>query len=144
MGKRGPRESRRCACRLLPARARLPLWLCLSFGLSGCASAFDGSLESVTVQTTSDAKPLAGAECTLSDHKGTWIVTTPGSVTVHRGSEPLQVTCIKDGYALATDPQASSTNVGSILLQGAIISTVSGSAWSYPQMIMVPMLPSAQ
>jgi hypothetical protein len=103
--------------------------------LCGCVD----NHESVTVQTTAGAAAVTGAQCTLSNKKGTWIVTTPGSVSVHLGSEQLAVNCIKDGYMPAAQMENSSVNMGAILINGAIQATVSGAAWTYPQMIFVPM-----
>ncbi len=117
------------------------LSLCLLTGLTGCAVPFS-NYETVTVQTTANGANIAGAQCSLSNHKGTWVVTTPGSVSVHLGSEQLGVTCAKDGYATATEMINSSVDVAPILIEGAIASTVSGSAWTYPQMITVPIEPS--
>jgi tetrahydromethanopterin S-methyltransferase subunit D len=117
--------------------AAFALSLCLLAGLSACTSF--SNYETVTVQTTANAAPVPGAQCALSNRKGTWIVTTPGSVSVHLGSEQLAVKCAKDGYVLATAMENSSPNFAAIMLDGAIPSTVSGSAWTYPQMITVPM-----
>ncbi len=124
------------------------LWLCPLVALSGCASIVNGSTETVTVRTTAGAASLASVQCALDNKKGSWDVTTPGSVTVHRGSEPLDVKCTKDGYLPATDMVKSSTSdyvYGNILLGGGVgatVDTVSGAAWQYPQMITVPMQPA--
>ena len=118
--------------------ASLPL-LALSLLLSGCLPI--NNFETVTLQTTAGTAPISGAECTLNNRKGTWIVTTPGSVSVHLGSEQLGVKCVKDGYMPATQMENSSVDMTGVLIDGAIAATVSGSAWSYPQMITVPMTP---
>jgi hypothetical protein len=115
------------------ALALLPL-----AGLAGCADNFS-SVQPVTVQTTADNAPLAGAECMLTNAKGNWLVITPMTVSVHRGSESLGVNCTKSGYAPATEMVQSKVNMGSVLVAGAVYSTVSGSAWNYPQNIVVPM-----
>jgi hypothetical protein len=109
----------------------------LSLLLSGCVDNY----ESVSVQTTAGGIELSGAGCMLQNRNGTWFVITPGSVTVHLGSEDLAVECRKDGYIRADEMVKSSVNYEAILLNGAIESTVSGSAWTYPQMIKVPMQP---
>ena len=64
--------------------------------MQGCASIISGSTQSlsVTAHQTSGA-PVMGAYCTLVNEKGTWFVTTPGSVSVHRAYDPLSVTCNK-------------------------------------------------
>lgn len=116
----------------------LALAACLA--LTGCVSY--SNYETVTVQTTSNGASIAGAQCSLSNKKGTWVVQTPGSVSVHLGSEALAVNCMKDGYQEARADENSSANMGAIMLDGAIESTVSGSAWTYPQMITIPMQPA--
>jgi hypothetical protein len=118
-------------------RSAFLLPLCLLAALSGCTSF--SNYETVTVQTTAGAAPVPNAQCSLSNKKGTWLVTTPGSVSVHLGSEQLAVKCAKDGYLPATAMENSSPNFGAIMLDGAIEATVSGSAWTYPQTITIPM-----
>ena len=115
------------------ALALLPL-----AGLAGCADEFS-SVQSVTVQTTTGTAPLPGAECFLTNAKGNWMVITPMTVSVHRGSESLGVNCNKQGYAPANEMVHSTVNMGSVLVAGAVYSTVSGSAWNYPQNVIVPM-----
>jgi hypothetical protein len=111
----------------------------LSLLLSGCVD----NHEFVSVQTTAGIAWLPGAQCQLHNRKGTWFVTTPGSVGVHLGSEDLDVKCAKDGFIPVDEMVKSSVNYEAILLNGAIESTVSGSAWTYPQMITVNMQPAA-
>ena len=114
-------------------------WLgILPLFLSGCVD----NHESVSVLTTDGSLGLPGAECELRNGNDTWFVTTLGSVSVHLGSEDLGVECPKDGYIPAEAMVKSSVNVGAILLNGAIESTVSGSAWTYPQLITIPMRPA--
>jgi hypothetical protein len=119
------------------------LWLSPILALTSCSDAFDSNLESVSVLTESAAGPVTGAGCVLSNDSGTWYVMSPGSVTVHRASEQLIVTCGKPGYRTATIDESSVTDYGAIFVQGAIASTISGSAWNYPQLITVPMTPLA-
>jgi len=104
--------------------------------LTGCANNF----ETVAIQTTAGGTTVAGAQCSLSNAKGNWTVITPGTTTVHLGSEPLGIDCVKQGYAEAKTAANSSVNVGNILLEGTY-STIDGSAWNYPQNITVPMQP---
>ena len=117
----------------------LPLYLLV--GLNGCASILNGTTESVAVNTT----PNSGALCALSNHKGTWDVTTPGSVIVHRGSEALNVKCTADGYIPVDEPVIASTDGdvwGNVLIGGGVgatVDTVNGAAWNYPKTITVTM-----
>jgi hypothetical protein len=110
----------------------------LTVFLSGCVDNY----ESVSVQALAGGVGLTDAGCLLQNKKGTWFVKTPGSVSVHLGSEDLSVECKKDGYIPAYEMVKSSVNFEAILLNGAIESTVSGSAWTYPQMITIPMQPA--
>lgn len=117
--------------------------LCLLLGLSSCATILNGTTETVAVTTT----PNAGAQCDLSNNKGSWDVTTPGSVIVHRSGGPLDVKCTASGYLPVDEPVVSTTDndvYGNILLGGGIgatVDTVNGSAWGYPQNITVTMQP---
>lgn len=117
-------------------------------GLTSCASIMHGSTETVTVQTTSNTGPLQAAQCDLSNHKGDWIVTTPETVNVHRGSEPLEVKCTKSGYQEADEAVQADTSgavYGNIILGGglgATVDTVNGAAWKYPKSITVSMNPA--
>ncbi len=119
-------------------RTMLALLLIPLVSLAGCADNFS-SFQSVTVQTTTGDAPLPGAECFLTNAKGNWMVITPMTVSVHRGSESLGVNCTKPGYAPANEMVHSTVNMGSVFVAGALYSTVSGSAWNYPQTVVVPM-----
>ena len=66
----------------------------IGVALSGCATIVDGSKQSVSVSTS----PVQGAACTLHNSEGTWYVTTPGSVEVHKTKNDLEITCTKDGF----------------------------------------------
>ena len=126
------------------ASATLPLVL-----LSGCASIVDGSNQSLSVATISSSGDVPGASCELNSNKGTWFVTTPGSVTVHRGYDALNVKCTKDGYEPAVQMAKSSTKgmtFGNILFGGVIGAGVdmgTGAAYDYPDLITVMMQPKA-
>src|SRR5262245_45645575 len=75
--------------------------------VSGCASMISGTNQSLSVTTTS----CPGATCQLTNSKGIWYLTAPGSVTVHRGYGDLTVTCQKAGFPDATAKVASSTKL---------------------------------
>jgi len=111
-------------------------------GLAGCADEFS-SVQPVSVASTTGGEPLLGAQCFLTNSKGNWLVITPMTVSVHRGSESLGVNCTKPGYLPAHEMVHSTVNMGSVFVAGAIYSTVSGSAWNYPQTVVVPMQPAA-
>ncbi len=124
------------------------LAVCFLVGLTGCATIMDGSTETLSVQTTNGPASVASAQCALSNKEGSWTVTTPNSVIVHRGSEALNVQCTKDGFVPETQMVKASTNgdvYGNILIGGGIgatIDTTNGAAWDYPKSITVPMQPA--
>jgi hypothetical protein len=117
-------------------------------GLAGCATVFGGFSETVSVTAMSDGADVAGAQCELSNSRGTWRVTTPGLVTVHTSFDDLDIHC---------DYQGSTSNVGhvpasrralvygNVLLPGSLIATAvdigSGSAFDYPSPIVVKLHP---
>ena len=109
--------------------------------LSGCASIVSGTNQSVTVDTPG----CAAASCRLTNDKGEWAVTTPGSVVVNRAYGPLTIVCSKDGFASATATVTSTTKAmafGNILFGGVIGAGVdigTGAAYDYPTSIVVPM-----
>lgn len=110
--------------------------------LSGCASIVDGVHQSVSVQTL----PATGATCSLQNNKGTWYVNrTPGSVVIHKSYKDLQVSCQKRGYRTSTLKVQSHTKAmafGNAIIGGVIGAGVDigdGAAYSYPNLITVPM-----
>ena len=63
------------------------------FLLTSCASTMSGSSQNITVTSN-----VQGATCTLSNDKGTWTLTTPGSAVITSSRVNLALTCVKDGY----------------------------------------------
>lgn len=116
-------------------------------GLSGCASIVDGSTQSLSVKTVAGSTDVAGAQCSLTNDKGTWYVTTPGSVTIHGSYDPLNVQCDHQGYVPNTTTTKSATKAmafGNILFGGLIDPDVDmspGAAYNYPNPIVVPLTP---
>ena len=55
---------------------------CLMF--TGCASIVSGQNQSISVTTLKNGTDVPGAKCTLTNDKGTWYTTSPGSVMVRR------------------------------------------------------------
>ena len=119
--------------------------LCASVYLGGCASIVNGQNQPVSVETRSDAGVVSGANCKLSNNKGTWYVTTPGSTTVQRSYEDLAVQCSKDSLEPGLASVKSSTKAmafGNILFGGVIGAAVdvgTGAAYDYPSLITVIM-----
>jgi len=102
-----------------------------------------GTNQSLSVSTTG----CPAATCHLKNSKGTWYVTAPGSVTVHRGYGDLGVTCKKEGFPDAIAQVSSSTKVatganvvwGVLLPVGAGVDVATGAAYDYPAEIVVTM-----
>jgi len=112
--------------------------------LAACATIVDGQTQSLSVQTASVGDTVGGAQCSLQSGRGTWFVTTPGTVVVHRAAN-LNVNCSKDGYKPATKVVTAGSNwwvMGNIIfggLIGDIVDISDGAQWSYPNLITVPM-----
>jgi hypothetical protein len=117
-----------------------------SLALSACASIVDGSTQVLSVKTVaSDGTDVDDAHCTLVSPKGTWYTTTPGTVSVHRAYDALNVQCRKDAVEPGIATVNSSTKgmaLGNILAGGFIGAAVdmgTGAAYDYPQLITVQM-----
>jgi hypothetical protein len=110
--------------------------------LGGCASIVNGTQQSISVTTP----PAAGAHCKLSNDKGVWYIpNTPGSVIVHRSYRDLDVSCAKPGYGASDKLVQSHTKgmaFGNVLFGGVIgagVDVANGSAYDYPQQVIVPL-----
>lgn len=112
---------------------------------TGCASIVNGTNQPLSVETRMKGASLAGANCKLVNDKGTWFVTTPGSVTVHRSFADLSVQCDKEGIQPGITSIKSSTKgmaFGNILFGGVIgagVDIANGSAYDYPPLIQIEM-----
>lgn len=129
----------------LAGRIVLPMLFILP--AAGCASIVDGTNQVLSVQTQANGESVAGAECALTSNKGSWFVRTPGTVSVHRGYDALNVKCTKAGYQPAIQSVASTTKgmaFGNLLFGGIIgagVDMSDGAAYNYPKLITVPMNP---
>lgn len=124
-------------------RLAIPALLLLT--TSGCASIVNGTNQPLSVETRMKGASLAGANCRLMNDKGTWFVTTPGSVTVHRSFADLSVQCDKEGVQPGITSIKSSTKgmaFGNLLFGGVIgagVDIANGSAYDYPALIQIEM-----
>ena len=115
--------------------------------LVGCASIVNGQNQSISIETRLDKNLtlVSGATCRLSNNKGTWFVTTPGSTTVQRSYEDLSVACEKETHEPGLASVKSSTKAmafGNIIFGGIIGAGVdmgTGAAYDYPSLISVIM-----
>jgi hypothetical protein len=115
--------------------------LALGVAVSGCATIIQGTTETVSVTTL----PEPGAQCKLTNSQGTWYLTSPGSVTVHKTKTNLTVDCTKagfaDGHAVASS-RFGGTTFGNVIAGGLIGVTVdaaSGANFYYDSPISVSM-----
>jgi hypothetical protein len=113
---------------------------------SGCASIVTGHNQSVSVETRAkQGQAVLGANCKLSNDKGTWFVTSPGSVSVRRSYDDMIVNCEKDGQEPGIANVKSSTKAmafGNIIFGGIIgagVDVASGAAYDYPTLFTVTM-----
>lgn len=114
--------------------------------LSGCASITGTTGQNISVETrAADGKALAGANCEMTNSKGKWFVTTPGSVGIRRSNDDLLVLCTKEGVDAGRASVVSDTKgsmFGNIIFGGgigAIIDHNQGSAYEYPTLIQIIM-----
>lgn len=111
--------------------------------LGGCASIVSGHNQSVSVETLGATGAVAGASCQLSNDKGKWFVTTPGSTVVSRSYGDLAVKCEKDGHQPGLLTVKSTTKpmaFGNVLFGGVIgagVDMATGAAYDYPALISV-------
>jgi hypothetical protein len=97
------------------------------------------------VKTVVQNQDVDQAACTLLNNKGTYYVTSPGTVSVHRSYQDLKVTCKKDGMEPGIVSVKSSTKAmafGNILFGGVIgagVDAGTGAAYDYPPLIPVEM-----
>ena len=96
--------------------------------------------------TTGD---VTGAMCTLANSKGSYYVTTPGSVMVRNACDQLSISCTKEGYVPANpaagtvQDKAKSMAWGNLVFGGIIglaVDRTTGAGCQYPQQnIYYPM-----
>ena len=109
----------------------------------GCASVTEGTTEPIYVTTS----PEPGANCEVSNGRGSWLVTTPGVVVIKKSDSVLTVHCTKDGrhdakeYYAAKLPTAAL--VGAFIpyvgLVSAAVDGSSGASGEYPNTITITM-----
>src|SRR5205085_12190732 len=112
---------------------------------SGCASIVSGSTQSLSVESLQKGQAVAGATCKLTNDKGTWFVNTPGTVSVHRSYDDLNVKCEKvqiDPGIVVAKSSTKAMMFGNILFGGPIGAAVdagTGAGYDYPSIITVEM-----
>ena len=106
---------------------------------AGCSSITGSTMQNFSVQALDkDAKEVKGAACEMSNSKGKWFVSSPGSTTISRSNDNLNVVCQKDGMEPGRAAVVSATKgsmFGNIIFGGgigAIIDHSKGTAYNYP------------
>ena len=114
--------------------------------LAGCASVSGGNVQKMYVQAQAqDGAAVAGADCTLTNDKGTWRLTAPGDTSIVRSNKRMEVKCDKSPLPQGVVSVESATRgamYGNIILGGvvgAVIDHNSGAGYEYPEMIKVIM-----
>jgi hypothetical protein len=117
--------------------------------LNACADVLDGTSQVVTIRTVDGSKYVSGSQCVLTNDKGVWFVTAPGSVAVHRSYDDLNVRCQAAGYianAGAAPSHSKDLTAGNLIVGGLIgmgLDIGEGSAYDYPNPITVNLQPIA-
>lgn len=115
---------------------------------TGCASVTGGTTQSVYIKTQKDSVDIVGATCVLTNTEGTYKVTTPGAVSVHRTKNDLNIQCSKEGESDTRTAAHSSARKGAVagnllmfgvvgVLVGSGIDAANGAAYAYPDNILV-------
>jgi hypothetical protein len=105
--------------------------------LTGCASISGERMQPITVKTIHDNVEIAGVGCTLTNDAGSWFVTTPGSISVHKSTGDLAVDCKKDAFAGNQTLVSKSNGAvwGNIIAGGGIgyiVDRNTGAGFDYP------------
>lgn len=114
----------------------------VALAVTGCASVSGNRMQPVTVQTIHDNKEVAGVGCTLTNDAGSWFITTPASVSVHKSTGDMAVDCKKDDVAGNQTLVSKSNGAvwGNILIGGGIgyiVDRNTGAGFDYPSTVTV-------
>ncbi|MBC5764953.1 hypothetical protein [Ramlibacter albus] len=114
--------------------------------LTGCASVSGGNVQKMYVQAQErDGTAVAGADCTLTNDKGTWRFKSPGDSSVVRSNKPMEVKCEKaplPNGVVSVESGTRAAMFGNIIIGGvvgAVIDHSSGAAYEYPEQVRVVM-----
>ncbi|MFI4939565.1 MAG: hypothetical protein ACHP7O_04365 [Burkholderiales bacterium] len=110
--------------------------------VTGCASITGDKLQPVSVKTTHENKEVTGIGCTLTNDAGSWSLTSPASVTVHKSTGDLVIDCKKDRVAgnVTLVSKSNSAVWGNLLIGGGvgyIVDRNTGAGFDYPADITV-------
>ena len=127
---------------------RLFLIIVFSLSLSACATIFSSSKQVLSVATIAKGKTVSGAQCQLTNSKGTYFLISPGTVTVNKANDALIIKCEKDGFepgmvnAVSSVGGAAMANIlflglGTVI--GGAIDAGSGAAYNYADLVTVAL-----
>lgn len=122
----------------------------LTCGLSACASITGGTHQHLSVETRSANHDIVNANCTVTNSRGEQHVATPGVVTVHRDSGPVDIRCVKDGADIGDQQYLAHLRPmfwGNLLfggLVGIIVDLSNGAARHYPDVLQVTTISTSQ
>jgi hypothetical protein len=111
--------------------------------LVGCATITKGTSQLVAIDTPG----VPGASCTISTSSGPQLVTTPGTVTLAKGSSSLPIQCTKECYVTGSSiipSNAEAMSAGNVIFGGVIglgVDAVSGAMNKYPDQVTVSLSP---
>ncbi|MFN0316838.1 MAG: hypothetical protein ACKVQA_17610 [Burkholderiales bacterium] len=119
------------------------LW-CTAFVLASCATIIKGGKQEIHVATDP-----SGAQCELKRNGQVLGVVnpTPGSVSVSKGADSIEVACTKDGHLPGTEYISSSFNsvtFGNLIiggLVGVVVDASSGANYDYATDVYVKLAP---
>lgn len=117
--------------------------LALALVLVGCATITKGTTQTIAVDTPG----APGATCTIQTQSGPRVLTTPGNVTLDKGSAALPITCTKECYVMGSSMIPSNTEsmaAGNVILGGVIglgVDAATGAMNKYPDLVTVAMVP---
>lgn len=111
---------------------------------TGCASVVNDSSQPIKVETkTISGEMITGAECTLTNDYGSVNMKSGSTVSVHRSSKDMDITCKNPSNSDANARAVSRANAGmfgNIILGGgigAIIDHNKGTAYTYPTWVQL-------
>lgn len=118
----------------------------LSMTLASCATVVGGTSQDMLVETDP-----AGARCELrrAGQSVGSITQTPGTITVSRRKEAIEIACVRDGHQDTVEVVEShfgGATVGNVLLGGLIgiaVDAASGANNVYPERVEIVMTPSS-
>ena len=117
--------------------------LAFALVLVGCATITKGTTQTIAIDTPG----VPGATCTIQTQSGPRGLTTPGNVTLDKGSSPLPITCTKECYVMGSSIIPSNTEAmaaGNVILGGVIglgVDAATGAMNKYPDLVTVAMTP---